>query len=105
MKLLYTNENRLIFGNVRNIVEASGIRVMVKNEFAVGGVGELSPFDAWPELWVETELDYQRGTELIRQTLNGSEAPDWTCAHCAERNAGAFEFCWHCGREGPSRSS
>ncbi len=52
MKLVYTNENRFIVNNAKNIVEAAGITVTLKNEFSVGGIGELSAFDAWLELWV-----------------------------------------------------
>ena len=52
MRLLYTNENRLIVSNAKNIVEDAGIDVVLRNEFAVGGMGELAVFDTWLELWV-----------------------------------------------------
>ena len=52
MKLVYTNENRMIVGNAKNILEGHGIETILKNEYAQGAVGEISAFDAWPELWV-----------------------------------------------------
>lgn len=47
MKLIYTNENRFLVSNMKNIVENAGIEVTLKNEFAFGGVGDLSPFECW----------------------------------------------------------
>ncbi|MFT7414439.1 MAG: hypothetical protein ACI9FO_001098, partial [Methylophagaceae bacterium] len=41
MKLLYTNENRYLVHNIQNLVENSGIAIMLKNEFAAGAAGDL----------------------------------------------------------------
>lgn len=52
MKKVFTHENRLIVFNLKNLLQEQGIECLVKNEFASGGVGDLSPFETWPELWV-----------------------------------------------------
>lgn len=96
MRLLYTNENRLIVGNARNIVEAAGIEVTLKNEFAAGGVGELSTSDVWLELWVVEESDYDRAAGIIETSLSAEGAAQWICSHCTESNDPSFEICWNC---------
>jgi len=47
MKLLYTNENRLLVNNVLNLVENAGIAISLKNEFAGGAAGLLVPHETW----------------------------------------------------------
>ena len=101
MRLLYSNENRLIVANVRNIVESAGIAVTLKNEFAAGGAGELSPFEVWPELWVVNDADYERATRLIESSLSARNAVPWRCINCSEDNDPAFETCWKCGQNQP----
>ncbi|MBU2115180.1 MAG: DUF2007 domain-containing protein, partial [Gammaproteobacteria bacterium] len=44
MKKIYTHDNAFIVHNVKNLVEAQGIEVFLKNEFAQGAVGEVSAF-------------------------------------------------------------
>lgn len=101
MKLVYTSENRLIVSNARNIVSAAGIEVMLKNEFAAGGLGELSAFDTWLQLWVVNDSDYLRACQLIEDSLSEAGAAEWTCDSCLERNDPAFETCWKCQRDRP----
>jgi hypothetical protein len=96
MKLVYTHENRLLVGNAQNILEQAGIQVIWKNEFASGATGELSSFDAWPELWVLDDNDYTEATAIIASSLSKNTDPEWTCATCNENNDAAFEFCWNC---------
>lgn len=101
MRLLYTNENPLIVANVRNIVEAAGIEVVMKNEYALGGVGELSPFEAWPELWVANDRDYECAIRLVDTSLSKRNAVPWRCANCGENNDPSFETCWKCQHDQP----
>ncbi|MCP4389343.1 MAG: DUF2007 domain-containing protein, partial [Gammaproteobacteria bacterium] len=53
MKRVFSHENRMILFNMKNLLQAAGIETIVVNEFAAGGVGELSTLDTWPELWLE----------------------------------------------------
>ena len=98
MKLVYTHENPLIVGNARGLLEAAGIQVALKNEFSVGGVGELSAFDVWPELWVIRDRDYVLAVRILETSLSGGDAIDWRCRNCGEDNDASFETCWHCGK-------
>lgn len=99
MKLVYTNENRFLVANARNLVENAGIAVKLKNEYAAGGVGDLSPFDAWLELWVLEDKDYQHAIEIIGSSLSSEGAKPWICDFCNEQNDSSFEVCWNCQRE------
>lgn len=98
MRLLYTNDNRLIVANARNIVEAAGIGVVLKNEYAAGGIGELSAFDAWVELWVTDDSNYDRASRLLKNAFSAENAVPWTCSNCNESNDPSFDLCWNCLR-------
>lgn len=99
MKLVYTHENRFLVGNAQNILEQAGIRVVWKNEFSSGAIGEISPFDTWPELWVVEDTDYQQAINILSNAFNTSTAPEWQCTQCHEHNDAAFETCWNCQTE------
>ncbi len=99
MKLIYTNENRFLVNNVKNIVENAGIEVTLKNEFSGGAAGELVVFETWLELWVVDDADYDEAMGLI-EALNSSEkGHDWVCSQCGETNDASFEICWKCQSE------
>ena len=49
MKLIYTNEDRALINNARNIVANSGIAVTLKNEYASSW---MHPQHIYLELWV-----------------------------------------------------
>lgn len=96
MKLIYTNENRFLVNNCKNIVENAGIAVMLKNEFAFGGVGDLAPLDTWLELWVLDDAEHDKAVAIIASTLNESSGLEWVCGQCHEKNDPSFEVCWQC---------
>ena len=98
MKKLYTNENRVILFNVKNLLQAAGIETCVVNEFAAGGAGDLPTFDTWPELWLEDETRIDEAEAILREILDQRPGPDWYCRGCQELNDGAFQVCWKCGR-------
>lgn len=99
MKLLYSNESLFMVTNVKNIMEAQGIDVFIKNEFSQGAIGEISAFDAWPEVWLFNEGDFQRATEVLQASEKLNDREDWTCKNCQEQNASSFEICWNCNSE------
>lgn len=96
MKLVYSDENHLMANNIKNILEARGIDVILKNEFAQGAIGEISAFDAWPELWVVNEEDFKKAKEIVLMSTQDSQRADWFCRQCKESNAASFEICWNC---------
>jgi hypothetical protein len=96
MKLLYTNENRYLVHNIQNLVENSGIAIMLKNEFAAGAAGDLVPLETWLELWVIHDADYDKAIETISSSFSDNDDAEWICSHCQETNDASFEFCWNC---------
>jgi hypothetical protein len=98
MKLIYTNENRFLVTNAKNLLENAGIEVVLRNEFAAGGAGDLSPFDTWLELWVE-DLDYEKSLQVIKYSSGSDDDVEWVCDNCHETNDAAFDFCWSCQHE------
>lgn len=100
MKLVYSTSNALLVNHVRNLLEAAGIEVRMKNEFLGGGAGELPPTEAWPELWVAEE-DFAAAKRIVDELERGSSLPAWYCPGCGERIEGQFSACWNCGTSRP----
>ena len=87
---------------VKQFLEDNGIPCFIRNEFAVGGIGDLSPIDSDPEVWLVDEEWRPRAEKLLDELLSSpdSEAPaEWICKGCQEHNEASFEICWHCGAE------
>ncbi|WP_019028287.1 DUF2007 domain-containing protein [Colwellia piezophila] len=96
MKLVYSNENHFLVNNAKNLIDAQGISTFIKNEFAQGAVGEISAFDAWPELWVTNDEDFEQAIEILKSSQNSDKGEDWICQSCSEENDPSFEVCWNC---------
>ena len=96
MKLIFTDSNRFLVSNAKNIVENAGISVSLKNEYAAGGAGELSAIDSWLELWVVNDEDSEKAIQLLESIQDDDPSKEWVCTSCNEKNAGSFEICWNC---------
>lgn len=96
MKMVYTNENSFVVNNLKNLIEAQNIEVFLKNEFAQGAMGEISPFDAWPEIWVVDDGDYDKVIAIVESAQRRTHSGDWICNQCQESNDASFEVCWNC---------
>lgn len=101
MKLIFTQQDRLLVNNARNIVESAGIETVLKNEYAAGAAGDLSPFDTWLELWVVNDADYVDAMKIIEAISSNKSEGDWVCANCGERNDASFDICWQCQHDRP----
>lgn len=100
MKKVYTHESLMFVHNAKHFVEEAGINCIMKNEYASGGAGDLSPFDTWPELWVVDDSDYEQAVALLQKVFEKEQqTTEWQCPQCGETNGPAFEFCWKCGSE------
>lgn len=99
MKIVYTNENNFLVSNIKNLIEAQGIEVFVKNEYAQGAIGEISAFDSWPELWIVNDSDFERAMTIVNLSQTSKSAPEWQCGGCSEKNDASFEVCWNCQHE------
>ncbi|WP_370978306.1 DUF2007 domain-containing protein [Agaribacterium sp. ZY112] len=98
MKLIYTHENKIIVENTRNYLCEKGIESVLRNEYSSGGMGELSPLETWPELWV-ADSDFNKGKAAIETLVGEQQGESWVCIQCKEDNDPAFETCWSCQAE------
>jgi hypothetical protein len=98
MKKLYTHENRMIIFNLKNVLQGRGIECSVINEFASGGAGDLATFDTWPELWISDDDRFVEAESILQEIVFDDNDSYWYCPGCEEKNGGAFELCWNCGR-------
>jgi hypothetical protein len=101
MTRVYTARILAEVANVRNVLEANGIRCVLRNEFLSAGVGEIPPAECWPELWVTDDGDAERARELIAEAVDPSavSAVPWRCRRCGEEVDAVFAQCWSCGAE------
>ena len=65
MRLIYTNENRIMVLNIKNVLMSYDIDVTLNNEFASSASGGLAPFDTWPEVWLLKDNDYDKAKKII----------------------------------------
>lgn len=104
MRRLYASSDGLLVGHLKNVLDQHHIPCFLKNVYLSGGVGELPPTEAWPELWVEADADWPRAREIIAGVL--AEEPDpaagpWQCRRCGEQSEAQFAACWNCGEPAP----
>ncbi|WP_245921763.1 DUF2007 domain-containing protein [Bowmanella denitrificans] len=103
---LYCSEDRFQIWQVKELLESRGIPCFVKNEFAIGAMGDLAPFDCAPEVWLTDDEWQPRAKRLLDDWLSEQRqcTQEWRCAHCQEDNGGGFEICWQCGEERPAET-
>ena len=99
MKLIYTNENRIMVLNVKNVLMSHGIDVRLNNEFASSASGGLAPFDTWPEVWLLNKGDFDKAKQIIDAISHESNLESWQSNNCNEENDQSFDFCWSCHAE------
>ena len=99
MKLVYSNENLFLVNNAKNLIDRQEIATFIKNEFSQGAVGEISAFDAWPELWISNDEDFNQAMEILKLSHSNEKGEDWICHNCSEENDPSFDICWNCQNE------
>jgi hypothetical protein len=97
MKRVFGSFNQTAVYHARNLLEAAGIPVLVRNAALSSAMGELPPAECEAQLWVLDDADAPRAQELLRAPPSG---PDWTCA-CGETLGAQFTQCWRCGAYRP----
>jgi hypothetical protein len=102
MQKIYTDQTLLAVSNVKNLLAASYIESVIRNEFAAGGIGEIASIDAWPELWVAYP-DVALAKKIIDDYQSAPKGVDWVCS-CGEPNGCAFASCWACQRDKPNNT-
>ena len=94
MKRVYSSYNLAAVHHARNVLEAEGIRAVVRNQYLSSAMGDLPPAECQAELWVLSDADLWRAERLLYAPEQSG--PDWQCA-CGERLGAQFTQCWRCG--------
>ncbi|MGS2719624.1 putative signal transducing protein [Paraglaciecola aestuariivivens] len=100
MLKVYSHNSRFMVFQVKQLLDDKGIPCFVKNEFAIGAMGELSPMDVLPEVWINDPEWLPQAQACVQafSVQQGSNST-WLCSQCQEQNAGNFELCWQCGHD------
>jgi len=98
MKKIFSCSNNIELAPYRTILDEHKIPYLVKNEFALGAVGEIPVNESWPQIWVIDESHETKARDLCLEAEANMKcsAKDWVCQFCGEDNAGSFEICWQC---------
>jgi hypothetical protein len=96
MKKLTSAESLITINHYKNLLQAEGIRCVIRNEYLGSIMGEMPFVETWPELWIANDLDFDRATQLLAGAEAESPAAAWTCKKCGEINEGQFAACWNC---------
>ena len=91
-------------GQFQSVLEAAGIRTVLKNQYVSGAFGEIPMGKASPQLWILEDRDLPRARELIGELTGGhaGDRPDWTCPDCSAEVEAPFDRCWNCGAGRPA---
>jgi hypothetical protein len=93
LKRVFSSYNQTAVYHARNVLEAAGIAVLVKNAMLSSAMGELPPAECQAELWLLDDDDFTKAQALLSAKPEGTE---WTCA-CGETLGPQFTQCWRCG--------
>lgn len=96
MQRVYSSYDLIAVHHARNLLEAQGIRAVVKNERLASAMGELPPAECQAEVWVLDEAEAASAERLLREGTQAS-GPPWSCGDCGERIEPQFTQCWRCG--------
>ena len=100
MQKVFSHHDRFMVFQVNQMLLEHQIPCFIKNEFAIGAMGELSPLDVQPEVWLADNDWHKKALSLITEFLaQPMEQTPWKCEHCQEVNEASFELCWQCGHE------
>jgi hypothetical protein len=100
MRKVYTHHDRFMVWQIKQLLEQRGIPCFIKNEFAIGAVGELSPFDVLPEVWLSDDEWLPKAQQFITDfEYQPTMQKAWSCDQCHELNEANFELCWQCGHQ------
>jgi hypothetical protein len=94
VKRVFGSFNQQVVHHAKNLLEAAGIRVLIRNQYLSSAMGELPPAECQAEVWVLEDADAGRAEEVLR--WRAPSGPDWSCG-CGESLGAQFTQCWRCG--------
>ena len=104
MKLIHTAKHPTEAHLIRGMLEAEGVRALVKGDQLYGAYGELPVL---PTVWIFDPAADTEANRLVGEFLRGTPAQRhrherWTCTGCGETLEGQFTDCWNCGEPRPA---
>jgi hypothetical protein len=107
MKSVYSTQDLLIIGHLRNLLVNEGIRCDVRTPFLGAAKGDVPITDCWSQLWILDDEDLEKAVGVIETALapGGEAETPWTCSKCGESVEGQFDVCWQCGSARPDRDA
>ena len=96
MRRVYSSWNLAAAHHARNVLEAEGIRSVVRNELLSSAMGELPPAECQVEVWVLRDDEADQAHRVLHAPRALGEAA-WQCAGCEETCEPQFTQCWRCG--------
>jgi hypothetical protein len=81
------------------MLQAEGIRSLVKNELLAGAISELPMMSTLPEVWLVRASDEPKARRVLddyRARARSTLGPDVACPACGAENPSNFELCWKC---------
>jgi hypothetical protein len=101
VKRVFGSYNQQLVHHVKNLLEAAGIEVLLRNQFLSSAMGELPPAETQPEIWIFNDADLEKANQILHSSLSAKAGPAWQCAKCGETSEGQFTQCWSCGTARP----
>lgn len=97
---IYRDYDRFMVYQIKQLLDANDIPCYLKNEFIAGAIGEVSPLDGQPEVWLMDPEWEARAQQLIdkhlAENVSRQSQADWYCKQCKETNDASFDVCWQC---------
>jgi hypothetical protein len=99
MKRIYSSHDLIGVHHARNLLEAAGIRAVVRNDLLSSAMGELPPVECQAEVWVLDDVQAEHAERILREGRlpQAQETENWRCAGCGETLEAQFTQCWRCG--------
>jgi hypothetical protein len=85
---------------LRHWLERNGIPCHLRGDLS-SIRGEIPIPEAWPTVWVHTDLEAQALEALELLNTPTLVHPKWTCDVCNEVNEPNFASCWSCSADRP----
>jgi Putative prokaryotic signal transducing protein len=101
VKTIFSSLDALEVHHLRNLLEADGIRTVLKNELLSRLAGEIPFTEVAMQIVVLRDEESERAATLLAgyRASRPAVGPQWRCAACGETIDPQFTACWRCGAE------
>ena len=98
MKLLFASINRIEIYHLKNVLEAGGVHVILRNEWLHTVAGEIPFTECGIQLWVTRDEEVGLAERLLADWRRPTDASgsSWQCERCGEWIDPPFDACWRC---------